>query len=61
MAPPWAPSPHPTPHVQNPPAGITLPYPNSKFAAEFTFVWLYLLVEPMRLLLGAGAWGPLAA
>lgn len=33
--------------------GIILPYPNSNFAVEFTFQWLYVLVEPVRLLLGS--------
>lgn len=33
-------------------AGVTLPYPQQKFAAEFAIQWLFLLVEPSRLFLG---------
>lgn len=33
-------------------AGITLPYPQQKFAAEFVVQWLFLLVEPTRMFLG---------
>lgn len=33
-------------------AGLTLPYPQQKFAAEFAIQWLFLLVEPSRLFLG---------
>ncbi|GBF88318.1 transmembrane protein [Raphidocelis subcapitata] len=33
--------------------GLALPYPPGRFAAEFTFVWLWLLVEPGRLFLGS--------
>jgi len=32
--------------------GLTLPYPQHKFAAEFAIQWLFLLVEPARLFLG---------
>ncbi len=34
-------------------AGFMLPYPTSNYAVEFVFVFLYLLVEPARLFLGA--------
>mmetsp|Transcript_15786 Transcript_15786/g.44182 ORF Transcript_15786/g.44182 Transcript_15786/m.44182 type:complete len:147 (-) Transcript_15786:133-573(-) len=33
--------------------GISLPYPTNSYAVEFTFLWLYLLVEPVRLFLGS--------
>jgi hypothetical protein len=33
-------------------AGLTLPYPQHRFAAEFAIQWLFLLVEPSRLFLG---------
>jgi hypothetical protein len=33
-------------------AGLMLPYPQHKFAAEFAIQWLFLLVEPSRLFLG---------
>ncbi len=37
--------------------GLVLPYPDGRFAAEFTFQWLWLLVEPARLFLGEdSAW-----
>lgn len=32
-------------------SGVTLPYPNRNFAAEFTFHFLWLLVEPARIFL----------
>lgn len=35
--------------------GLTLPYPQHKYAAEFAIQWLFLLVEPCRLFLGV--WG----
>eukprot|EP00899_Mesostigma_viride_P025329 jgi/Mesvir1/5981/Mv00735-RA.1 len=33
--------------------GRQLPYPDKSFAMEFIFLWLYLLVEPVRLFLGS--------
>lgn len=33
--------------------GVTLPYPQHRFAAEFAIQWLFLLVEPSRLFLGS--------
>jgi hypothetical protein len=33
--------------------GLTLPYPRGRFAAEFAFVWLWVLVEPARIFVGA--------
>lgn len=41
--------------------GLVLPYPPGRFAAEFTFQWLWLLVEPGRLFLGAPPSPPPAA
>lgn len=35
--------------------GSALPFPPGRFAAEFVFLWLWLLVEPSRLFLGARA------
>jgi hypothetical protein len=36
-----------------PHTGMNLPYPRGRFEAEFTFQFLWLLVEPPRLFLGA--------
>ncbi|KAI8468271.1 MAG: hypothetical protein J3K34DRAFT_523069 [Monoraphidium minutum] len=33
--------------------GSVLPYPSGRFAAEFTFLWVWLLVEPARIFLGS--------
>ncbi|KAK9830295.1 hypothetical protein WJX72_010842 [[Myrmecia] bisecta] len=33
--------------------GYALPYPSSNFAVEFTFIFLFLLIEPARLFLGS--------
>lgn len=33
--------------------GSVLPYPEGRFGAEFAFLWLWLLVEPPRLLLAS--------
>jgi hypothetical protein len=38
-------------------AGVTLPYPPHRFAAEFAVQWLFLIVEPVRLFLGEAGWG----
>lgn len=38
-------------------AGLTLPYPHDKFAVEFTFQWLFILVDPVRIFLGERAAG----
>lgn len=35
--------------------GMTLPYPEGRYAAEFVFLWLWLLMEPARLFLGTCA------
>jgi hypothetical protein len=32
--------------------GYTLPYPSNNFAIEFTFIWLFLVIEPIRVFLG---------
>jgi len=37
--------------------GLNLPYPDGRFAAEFVFQWVWLLVEPVRLFLGEGCIG----
>lgn len=33
--------------------GYTLPYPSNNFGVEFAFIWLYLLIEPVRIFLGS--------
>ena len=34
-------------------AGLNLPYPTRYFAMEFSFAWLWVLIEVPRLFLGA--------
>lgn len=48
------------PGLSRAPAGLVLPYPQRNFDMEFSFSWLYIIIEVPRLflgaLLGAGCW-----